>query len=83
MQEHAWLKKLLDANIVALMEGAHVQNTVRNSDSQSLRKMIKTFLRTGREEDFKKILRRTAELSQAFLDTHSQNLYNLRWAENI
>ena len=83
MQKHAWLKKLLDANIVALMEGIHVQNTVRNSDSHSLRKMIKTFLRTGREEDFKKILRRTVELSQAFLDTHSQYLYNLRYSEKI
>lgn len=83
MNDHACLKKLLDANIITLMEGGHLQNPIRNSDSHSLKKMIKTFLRTGKEEDFKKILRRIAELSQAFLDTHSQYLYNLRRSLNI
>ena len=83
MNEHACLKKLLDTNIITLMEGGHLQNPIRNSDSHSLKKMIKTFLRTGKEEDFKKILKRIAGLSQAFLDTHSQYLYNLRRSLNI
>ena len=78
LRDNQWITKLLDINIIAVLDtGGQDQTSCKDDQVKVLKKCIKMYQKSGRNAHFKKIIQHLGKLSKAFLDRHYEYVSNL------
>ncbi|XP_032239734.1 uncharacterized protein LOC116619255 [Nematostella vectensis] len=77
LESNQWVTKLIDSSLVQILQDVSTEKPCKDPDGQTIKRLVRRYLKTGRKEDFDKVLKKLCEKANEFLTVHRAHVDEL------